>query len=58
MKANEVIYHIKQDRELTQTWSHFDRTEKEEVLSKMKEQTVKDIERGLREVKTGQNWLF
>jgi hypothetical protein len=58
MRPNKVIYHIKNDRKLTELWSHFNREEKEAVLERMKNQEAVDIEKVLLEVKTGQNRLF
>jgi hypothetical protein len=58
MRPNKVIYHIKNDRRLTELWSHFTREEKEDVLERMKHQEINDIEKVLLEVKTGQNRLF
>ncbi len=58
MTPNEVIYHIKQNRQFTETWSHFTREEKEDVIRRMETQKPIDIEKVLIEVKTGQNRLF
>jgi hypothetical protein len=58
MRPNEVIYHIKNDRKLTELWSHFTREEKEDVLERMKHQEQTDLEKVLLEIKTGQNRLF
>ena len=58
MRPNEVIYHIKNDRKLTELWSQFNREEKEAVLERMKNQEIIDLEKVLLEVKTGQNRLF
>jgi hypothetical protein len=58
MRPNEVIYHIRNDRNLTELWSHFTKAEKEDVLERMKNQELADIEKVLLEVKTGQNRLF
>jgi hypothetical protein len=58
MNPNKVIYHIKNDRKLTEIWSHFSREEKEDVLERMKNQEIADIEKVLLEIKTGQNRLF
>ena len=58
MTPNEVIYHIKQSRELSEIWKQFTRAEKEEVLSKMQNKEAIDLPKTLLEVKTGQNRLF
>ncbi len=58
MTANETIYHIKQDRRLSEIWTHFSREEKEDVIRRMETQTPNDIEKVLMEIKTGQNRLF
>lgn len=58
MRPNEVIYHIKNDRHLTDTWSQFTRQAKEEVIARMKNQELQDLEKVLLEIKTGQNRLF
>jgi hypothetical protein len=58
MRPNEVIYHIKNDRRLTEIWSQFNREEKEAVLERMKNQDSVELEKVLLEVKTGQNRLF
>jgi hypothetical protein len=58
MRPNEVIYHIKNDRRLTEIWLQFTREEKEAVLERMKNQEIIDLEKVLLEVKTGQNRLF
>jgi hypothetical protein len=58
MTPNEVIYHIKQSRESSETWQQFTRAEKEEVLSKMQNKEAIDLPKTLLEVKTGQNRLF
>jgi hypothetical protein len=58
MRPNKVIYHIKNDRRLTELWSQFNREEKEAVLERMKNQEIIDLEKVLLEVKTGQNRLF
>jgi hypothetical protein len=58
MRPNEVIYHIKNDRKLTELWSQFNREEKEAVIERMKNQEPIDLEKVLLEVKTGQNRLF
>jgi hypothetical protein len=58
MRPNEVIYHIKNDRKLTELWSQFNREEKEAVIERMKHQEPIDLEKVLLEVKTGQNRLF
>jgi hypothetical protein len=58
MQPNKVIYHIKNDRKLTELWSHFTREEKEAVLRRMETQELADLEKVLLEIKTGQNRLF
>ena len=58
MTANEVIYHIKQSRQLTEIWSDFSRQEKEDVIKRMEQKEAIDIEKTLLEIKTGQNRLF
>jgi hypothetical protein len=58
MRPNKVIYHIKNERKLTELWSHFTREEKEAVIERMKNQEPADLEKVLLEVKTGQNRLF
>jgi hypothetical protein len=58
MRANEVIYHIKQIRHLTEIWKEFSRQEKEDVIRRMANQETIDLEKVLLEVKTGQNRLF
>jgi predicted house-cleaning noncanonical NTP pyrophosphatase (MazG superfamily) len=58
MQPNKVIYHIKNDRKLTELWSHFTREEKEDVLRRMETQELADLEKVLLEIKTGQNRLF
>jgi hypothetical protein len=58
MTPNEVIYHIKQNRQFTEIWAHFTREEKEDVVRRMETQKPQDIEKVLMEVKTGQNRLF
>jgi hypothetical protein len=58
MNPNKVIYHIKNDRKLTELWSQFSREEKEDVLKRMQTQEIGDIEKVLLEIKTGQNRLF
>jgi hypothetical protein len=58
MRPNEVIYHIKNDRRLTELWLQFNREEKEDVIERMKNQDLVELEKVLLEVKTGQNRLF
>jgi predicted house-cleaning noncanonical NTP pyrophosphatase (MazG superfamily) len=58
MQPNKVIYHIKNDRKLTELWSQFTREEKEDVLRRMETQELADLEKVLLEIKTGQNRLF
>ncbi len=58
MRPNEVIYHIKNDRRLTDLWLQFTREEKEAVIERMKNQDLVELEKVLLEVKTGQNRLF
>jgi hypothetical protein len=58
MRPNEVIYHIKNDRRLTELWLQFNREEKEAVIERMKHQDLVELEKVLLEVKTGQNRLF
>ena len=58
MTPNEVIYHIKQDRRLSDMWAHFSRAEKADIIRRMQAQTPNDLEKVLLEVKTGQNRLF
>ena len=58
MTPNEVIYHIKQDRNFSEMWSAFARDEKEDVLKRMENLKPIDIEKVLIEIKTGQNRLF
>lgn len=58
MTSSEVIYHIKQDRQLSEIWKHFSRAEKEEVIRRLETTKPTEIERVLLEIKTGQNRLF
>lgn len=58
MTPNDVIYHIKLSKEFTEIWSHFTREEKEEVIERLAHQSAIDVEKVLKEVKTGQNRLF
>lgn len=58
MTPNEVIYHIKQNRQFSEIWSHFSREEKEDVIRRLETQKPSDIEKVLIEVKTGQYRLF
>ncbi|MEZ5425152.1 MAG: hypothetical protein R2747_02700 [Pyrinomonadaceae bacterium] len=58
MKPNEVIYHIRQDRNLAAIWKKLTREEKTEVLTRMERQKPIDLERVLLEVKTRQYRLF
>ncbi len=58
MTANEIIYHIKQNRRFYEIWAHFSREEKEDVIRRMETQKPQNIEKVLIEVKTGQYRLF
>ena len=58
MTPNEVIYHIKQNRQFTEIWTRFSRTEKEDVIRRMERQDAADLDKVLLEVKTGQYRLF
>lgn len=58
MTPTEVIYQIKQNRQLAQIWARLSRIEKEEVIRRMATQPSVDLEKVLLEVKTGQNRLF
>lgn len=58
MNPNEVIYHIRQNRELSEMWRQFSRSEKEKVLELMQTRQKLELMKTLQEVKTGQNRLF
>lgn len=58
MTPNEVIYQIRQNRDLAETWKQFSRPEKEEVIRRMKTRENFDLQKTLLEIKTGQNRLF
>ena len=58
MTPSEAIYHIKQNRHLSEIWTHFSREEKEKVIRRLETKKPTDIEKVLLEIKTGQNRLF
>lgn len=58
MTPSEAIYHIKQNRQLSEIWIHFSREEKEEVIRRLETKKPSEIEKVLLEIKTGQNRLF
>lgn len=58
MTPNEVIYYIRQNRELAETWKQFSREEKEDIIRRMETREKSDLPKTLLEVKTGQNRLF
>ncbi|MEZ5343932.1 MAG: hypothetical protein R2681_00110 [Pyrinomonadaceae bacterium] len=58
MTPNQVIYEIKQSRDLAKVWAECSREEKEEVISRLESAESDEIEKVLCEVKTGQNRLF
>lgn len=58
MTPSKIIYHIKQNRQLSEIWTHLSREEKENVVRRMETKTPSDIEKVLLEIKTGQNRLF
>jgi hypothetical protein len=58
MTANEVIYHINQDKNLSDIWKQFSREDKEEIIRRMENQLPNETEKVMLEVKTGQNRLF
>ncbi len=58
MTPSEAIYHIKQNRQLTEIWINFSREEKEEVIRRLETKKPSEIEKVLLEIKTGQNRLF
>ncbi len=58
MTANEVIYHINQDKNLSDAWKQFSREDKEEIIRRMENQPPIETEKVMLEVKTGQNRLF
>lgn len=58
MTSNEIIYHIKQNREFSVIWAQFTREEKEEVIRRLETKEPSEIEKVLLEIKIGQNRLF
>ncbi len=58
MTPNEVIYYIRQNRELSETWKQLSREEKEDIIRRMETREKSDLPKTLLEVKTGQNRLF
>jgi hypothetical protein len=58
MTPNEVIYYIRQSRELSETWKQFSREEKEDIIRRMEKRELAELPKTLLEVKTGQNRLF
>lgn len=58
MTPNEVIYHIRQSRDLSEKWKQLSRAEKEEVIRRMQTRQPIEVDKTLIEVKTGQNRLF
>lgn len=58
MKPSEIIYHIKQDRKLSDVWKQFSREEKEATIRRLETKAPAEIEKVLLEIKTGQNRLF
>ena len=58
MTPSKIIYHIKQNRQLSEIWMHLSREEKEEVVRRMETKTPSEIEKVLMEIKSGQNRLF
>lgn len=58
MNPNEVIYHIRQSRDLSEKWKQLSRAEKEEVIRRMQTRQPVEVDKTLIEVKTGQNRLF
>ncbi len=58
MTPSKIIYHIKQNRQFSEIWTHLSREEKEEVVRRMETKTPSEIEKVLMEIKSGQNRLF
>ncbi len=58
MTQSKIIYHIKQNRQLSEIWTHLSREEKENVVRLVETKKPSDIEKVLLEIKTGQNRLF
>lgn len=58
MTPNEIIYHIRQSRDLSEKWKQLSRAEKEEVIRRMQTRQPIEVDKTLIEVKTGQNRLF
>ena len=58
MTPNEAVYHIKQNRQLSEIWMLFSREEKEEVIRRLATKKQCEIEKVLLEIKTGQYRLF
>jgi predicted lipase len=58
MTPNEVIYYIRQNRELSETWKQFSREEKEDIIRRMEKRELAELPKTMLEVKTGQNRLF
>jgi hypothetical protein len=58
MTPTDAIYNIKLSKEFTGIWTDLTREEKEEVLRRLASQEAIDIEKVLKEIKTGQNRLF
>jgi predicted lipase len=58
MTPNEVIYYIRQNRELSETWKQFSREEKEDIIRRMEKRELTELPKTMLEVKTGQNRLF